>query len=162
MEDLAAFVLSIRATKPCVIRQHMGRAIQQFLLGVIQAANPQLSAFIHDQPHGPKPYTTSTLMSHDSTIPVHGNVAANTQLWLRIVGLQREVVAALYEFYSHSPSRMEIDRHPWSVDAIYLSNTDHPWAGTTTYMALLSDAMQAPPPRTLRMRFESPTSFHSN
>lgn len=160
--DLCAFVWTLRATQPLTIRNHMGRAAQQLCLHLIQQGNPYLAAQVHDHAHAAKPYATSGLLTPGSTDPVLGRVQRGQLVWLRLTGLQRAVTLALSEVAAQPPATIELDRDRWEVEGVTCQAADHPWAGSESYLALAYAHQQALPPRAIRLRFNSPTAFHSS
>ncbi|WP_119071490.1 CRISPR system precrRNA processing endoribonuclease RAMP protein Cas6 [Aggregatilinea lenta] len=158
MTDLGALVLTLRATRALEIRQHMGRAVQQLCLDLVRDVDPALSAEIHTT-HQVQPYTASGLLLPNSTHRLAGTVAPGDQAWVRLVGLRADVVAALDEAVRRSPSARELDRVPWEIERA--TWTDHPWAGQTTYEALIRHHHSAAPPTAVWFEVASPTAFSS-
>lgn len=156
--DLGALVITLRATRPLTIRQHMGRAAQQLCLDLVRQADPALSADLHAT-RQVKPYAASGLLLPESTRPVEGTVAPEDHAWVRLVGLRADVVAALDRFAQHPPATVDFDRVPWNVARVTWD--DHPWAGRATYAGLVRRHRAAAPPRAIRLAFASPTAFSS-
>ena len=160
--DLGALVCRIWATDSFVIHNHMGEALQQLILSAINHVNPRLADLLHDKSgHQVKAYSVSSLHKPESDGVLMGDVRANDEAWLRLVGLQADVVAALDEFFVQSkPANIEIDRHQWEL--IEATWQNHPWAGTTSYQPLLLHFHNTEPTQAIEMRFVTPTAFRSN
>jgi len=156
--DLGALVITLRAMRPLVIRQHMGLAAQQLCLDLVRDADPVLSAELHAI-RQTKPYTVSGLLLPESTRPVMGQLTPGDRAWVRLVGLRADVVAALDIFAQHRSATLNFDRTPWAVESV--SWTDHPWAGQSSFQQLVVCSQQAAPPDTVWLEFASPTAFSS-
>lgn len=164
--DLGALVVRLRALQPLTIRQHMGRAVQQFALDIVRQRDPALSDQLHTEGHAPKAYAASGLLSEGERglapgelAALWGDVTPGRPAWVRIVGLNRAVLDTLAHFAAEPPATVEIDRHHWEVVEVTWA---HPWAGRTRYTELIRTVMTAPIPRDLRLHFAMPTAFHSN
>lgn len=160
--DLGALVLTLRAARPTAVQNHLGRAVQQFCLDAISRTDPALAAQLHEEGHAARPYAVSGLLRPGGTQAIWGAVSAGDGAWLRLVGLRREVVAALEVFASQPPPTIELDYAPWEVEAVTWDTAAHPWAGRAHYAALIRQGLTASPPRQVALEFASPTAFHSD
>ncbi len=139
----------------------MGRAVQQLALSIVRQQDrarqriPPLSDQIHDT-HELKPYAVSGLLQPDRASPVHGPVKPGDRAWIRIVGLNSELLADFTQ-----PVVQELDGAAWSLDGFFTDTTAHPWSGQTTYLALVKQAEDAPLPEKIDFEFASPTAFRS-
>jgi CRISPR-associated endoribonuclease Cas6 len=156
--DLGALVITLRATRSLTIHQYMGRAARQLCLDLVHDVDPALSAALH-APRQIKPYSVSGLLLPESVRPVEGAVRPGDNAWVRLVGLQAEVVAALDHFAQQAPSTVTFDRVPWEIARA--TWTDHPWAGRATYAGLIQQHHAAAPPDVVWFEFVSPTAFSS-
>src|SRR5690606_6968970 len=120
--------------------------------------DPALSAELHAT-RQVKPYAASGLLLPDSTRPVEGTIAPGDHMWVRLVGLRADVVAALDRFARHPPATLEFDRVPWEVARATWD--DHPWAGRAAYAGLVQQHQAATPPNAVRFEFATPTAFSS-
>lgn len=157
--DLLALTLTIRPRRPQRITQHMGRAAQQLCLDIIRRGDENLSNFLHEPGHAPKPYAVTGLLRPNSLQPVRGEVTPDDTVWLRLVGLRRDVAAILSDYAASPRAVEEIDHEDWEIVSV---TTDHAWAGMTTTAELIRSAAAHLPPRTLSLQFAAPTSFHSD
>lgn len=159
-DELAAIVLSLRATHALEIRERMGRASQQLALKIMQQHSAALSAAVHDS-NTVKPFTASALLWADSTQRVRGTVHAGERAWVRITGLNREIVAALNNYAAHPPGHEEIDNRAWEVEEVASTTAQHRWAGHEDYRDVIDTYWGGPRPERVTFDFASPTTFHS-
>ena len=154
--DLGALVIDVRCGLDTRIPHHMGRALQHICLRAVEETNPALSKKLHDG-HGTKGYAVSGLLQPNSR-PVDGMVYKNAPAWVRLVGLQPAVVDCLQSYVNTQPEAIMIDHRPWYVDKMYWEGE---WANTTTYSELIQKYQGDRPRKYIKMRFVTPTSFHS-
>jgi CRISPR-associated endoribonuclease Cas6 len=177
MTSLGAVALVLHAEEPTTIDHHMGRAVQQLALSIVSQQDrakrrvPPLSDQIHDT-HDLKPYAVSGLLQPLPSLPpdrgrikdeklklpapVHGHVKPGDRAWIRIVGLNSELLADFTQ-----PVVKELDGAAWSLDGFLTDTAAHPWSGRTTYLALAKQAEDAPLPEKIVFEFASPTAFRS-
>jgi CRISPR-associated endoribonuclease Cas6 len=157
--NLGAIVLILRAKQTLEIRQHMGRASQQLALRIIQQRSPALSEIVHDS-NVLKPFTTTGLFYEDSVRPVRGIVQVGDLMWLRMTGLNSQIVEALNQYARQPPAEEEYDNRRWILERVVCA-TVHQWTGHTNYADLLDDAQSGDPIKKITLRFTTPTTFHS-
>ncbi|NWF70875.1 MAG: CRISPR system precrRNA processing endoribonuclease RAMP protein Cas6 [Chloroflexi bacterium] len=158
MPDLAALVLHLRAARPALIDQHLGRALQAFVLRrILEPYDAGLSAALHRAGGEARPYTAHGLFTRAGTL-LRGEIAYGEEAWLRVSALRADVGAALEAYAARMPAQIEIDRQPWIVTQLVW---DDDWSGRSTYPALSRPHIYAPPPGALRLHFAAPTAFHS-
>lgn len=142
----------------------MGLAVQQLMLDIVHERDPELSAVLHGEGHAPKPYTVSGLLTNRDRsargeMPaLWGEIALGQEAWVRLGGLNRDVMAILGDFAAAPPPTIDIDHHAWEVVE---ATWDHPWAGRTRYTELIRASMTASLHHKLMFAFASPTAFHS-
>jgi CRISPR-associated endoribonuclease Cas6 len=189
--DLTAVVLKLRAIQSIEIREHMGRASQEFALRMVGRCDPALAAALHpDQGgHDLKPFTTSGLLWEGTTTPVYGQVRHNEQVWLRLTALTRQVSVCLDHLVNNPPTKKEYeepykqsliqlddtawrnipdhvrvcmyDHRLWQLEAVYSESAQHAWAGRLNYAELAKQVEHPQRNHQLMLRFVSPTTFHS-
>lgn len=158
--DLTALVITLRAARALTVQHHMGRAVQQFILDLVRQVAPTLSETIHAMGQT-KPYAVSGLLTADSVRPVQGHVSPGDRAWVRVVGLNADVVTALSEFAEHPPGEIEIDHQSWYLEGVTWENAVHPWAGRATASILVQRHLTITPATKLALEFATPTGFHS-
>lgn len=158
--DLAAYVMHLRASRALTLENHMGRAGQQLALDLVRRSDPALSEALHALSQT-KPYAVSGLLLPETTRPVLGRVAVGDRAWVRVLGLQADVVAALDRSLEPTPTEVEIDHTRWQVESVSRSNSEHPWAGRTTTSDLIQRHRTLTPATKLTLEFATPTGFHS-
>ncbi len=119
-----------------------------------------------------KPFTASGLMHEDLRLDqpmLYGTVAAGTPAWIRLTGLSSKVAGALLTYArqtrqllaSGTPLQIELDCLPWKLTGVHIDDRGHPWAGQTTYQALIDRHTPANPAAKLERTFASATTFRS-
>ncbi|NLF78344.1 MAG: CRISPR system precrRNA processing endoribonuclease RAMP protein Cas6 [Chloroflexi bacterium] len=158
--DLAAYVVRLRASRSLTITNHMGRAIQQLALHLVRQVDSTLSESIHGVSQI-KPYAVSGLLQPGSTRAVRGRILSGDCAWVRVAGLRTDVVAALDQSMPEPEAEVEIDHIPWKVESVFDNNSEHPWAGRTSYGELIQRYHAAALPDSVQLEFASPTAFSS-
>ncbi|MCC7446732.1 MAG: CRISPR system precrRNA processing endoribonuclease RAMP protein Cas6 [Anaerolineae bacterium] len=189
--DLTAMVVKLRPIEPCEIRDHMGRASQEFMLRLLGRHDPALAAALHPAQgsHDLKPFTTSSLLHEGSTTPIYGLIREDEQVWLRLTSLARPVSIGLDALRHNPPTKQDYaeayqqgliqikdavwraipdavpicayDHRLWWLDGIDDESVQHPWAGRLNYADLRRQVEQTRRGYRFSLRFESPTTFHS-
>lgn len=162
MTDFAAYVCHLRALESMDIRSHMGRAMQRLCLQVVGQSNPQLAEELHEHGHQTKAYATSGLLQWRSTQPILGAVKEGDRAWIRLVGLNADVVYALDNFMNKvnqgtRPVVIKLDsrqRPNWEVERV--TNEDQ-WGGRSMAQSLMD--VQPSRKATFAFHFASPTGF---
>lgn len=164
--DLVALVIELKALIPTYIDNHLGRAVQYLGLNLIDHYDPALAQRLHDD-DDQKPFTASGLMQDHQIL--YGEVQVNEAAWVRLTGLSSEVAAVLLHYAeqtrlaiaSGAVLQIELDRLPWQITALHVDADGHPWAGKTTYQALIERHTPAKPATKLELTFASATTFRS-
>lgn len=157
---LYSLVLELSPREAGVLPAAHGYQAFGLVLRLLERADPELSRRLHDLP-GPKPLTVS---------PLHGRAAANGEdlalrqgepCWLRLTVLREDIFARLLAaLLSLGPaSDLCLGPATFSLRRVITAPGQSPWAGCTSYRALL-DGGQAPA-RRLALRFLSPTVFRA-
>ena len=157
--DLLSLVLTLRplaAPPDRPLPVWWGPAAHAALLRVVQPADPDLSARLHDG-DGLKPFTASSLMGR----PAPGRTST-----LRFSAATAELSALLLQAAQAGPlapgARLELDYIPFEITAAAWDEAAHPWAGTASYADLTAGSLLGgAPPRRITLQFASPTGFRS-
>lgn len=160
--DIAAWVCTVTPTTTVRITNQQGEALQQLCLAAIDSVDSALADALHDKSgHQLRAYATSDLHHLNTNTSLRGTVQSGERAWFRLVGLQRPIVEALAAYFQHGPTEVTINHQQWSVEAVTADHAEHPWAGHTTYQALMSSFHDAEPPTHLKLNFITPASFTS-
>jgi len=167
MEDgmLVSLVLVVEAEREAVLPPYLGRASHAIFLRGVAERDPVLAERLH-APDERRPFTCSSLVGARLT-RVDGELRAvvspGRPLFLRYTGLTAEVSEHLARWAEAPPPAVEIEGARLTVQGATLDPAVHPWAGQTTYPALLRKALPTGEmlPRHLELEFFSPTAFHS-
>lgn len=162
---LTSLVLMLQAEEETVLPPHLGRASHAVFLKGVAERDPVLAQQLH-APDERRPFTCSSLVGVRLE-RVEGELKAvvvpGRPLFLRYTGLTAEVSEHLVRWAEAPPPVVEIEGVRLTLQGATLDPSVHPWAGQTTYQALLRRALptEAPLPRHLELEFFSPTAFHS-
>lgn len=162
---LTSLVLMLQAEREAVLPPHLGRASHAVFLRWVAERDPVLAERLH-APDERRPFTCSSLVGARLE-RVDGElkavVAPGAPLFLRYTGLTAEISEHLARWAASPPPCVEIEGCRLTVRDATLDPSAHPWAGQTTYSALLRKSLPAgePLPRHLELEFFSPTVFHS-
>ncbi|MGB9775456.1 MAG: CRISPR system precrRNA processing endoribonuclease RAMP protein Cas6 [Anaerolineae bacterium] len=162
---LTSLVVVLEAEERATLPPHLGRASHAVFLRGVAGRDPDLAERLHALDER-RPFTCSSLVGA-RVERVNGEpvavVAPGQPLFLRYTGLTEEVSEHLLRWVESPPPFVEVEGVRLTVRAATLDPSVHPWAGQTTYVALLRKALPAeePLPRHLELEFLSPTAFHS-
>ncbi len=165
MVQLAAYVCELSALRSMEIKHHMGRAIHRFFYTIMRRYDPSLAERLHKDRHALKPFAVSGLLQPGTTQNVLGKIAEGDRAWLRMVGLNSEVVDALKAYEKRCARARPVDekiddriRPNWRVELFSSDSKHNAWAGR----ASREDFNQLSVPRKIEFQFSSPTSFRSD
>ena len=157
---LVSIVITVETDTERLLPRNVGRAHYAATLQRLRAVDPRLVTAMHDR-DGPKPVTCSDILNgrnnRDGT-----RLAPGAPYYLRVTGLTPSVSQALlHALIEEPPTTIELARHPLRVTAATVAESEHGWAGSTTYEALAARQMLADGPisRQVIMQFASPTAF---
>ncbi|MBK8024595.1 MAG: CRISPR system precrRNA processing endoribonuclease RAMP protein Cas6 [Chloroflexi bacterium] len=163
--DLAALIIRIRAPRPMHVYNHMGRAVFQLGLMLLNACDPSLAVDVHDE-GSEKPFTASGLMRGDV---VHfGDLETDDLCWVRFTALSAATVTALEVYYRSvsaelaqgGPVQVEINHMLWPVEAIEWDGSRLP--GRCSYQQLIDRNREGEPAWSHTLTFLSATTFRSS
>ena len=160
MSDLVSLVVTVRPADALRLPAHTGRAIYAQLLRWLGDIEPALASQWHDV-DGPKPYTCSSLVGGKRVSKGQREYVPETEYWFRLTALDASIAAVLLKLQAAPPAQVEIDGAALPVTGMTTDAAQHPWAGMTTYHELAAPYLLAsePPPRAIRISFETPTAF---
>jgi len=139
-----------------------GRAIHAWLLKRIEPVDPALSAQLHDG-STLRPFTLSDLIG--TGVPHEGRVTLDPErpCTLRITTLTDEMAEALTRALPEPGEEISLAEADLTVRQVLTEAEQHPWAGRVTCGGLLQRQTLGGGrlPRSVTLRFASPTLFHS-
>ena len=157
---LVSIVITVETDCELLLPRNLGRAHYAAILKRLGAVDASLATAIHDS-QGAKPLTCSDILNgagnRDGT-----RLRRGTPYYLRVTGLTERVSRALLDtLVERWPKEIELDGHPLFVTASTAGESEHGWAGSTTYEALAARLMpqSGTAPLRLTMQFASPTAF---
>lgn len=162
---LTSLVVLLKAEERATLPPYLGRASHAIFLKWVARQDSGLAERLH-APDERRPFTCSSLVGA-RTERVNGApvaaVAPEYPLFLRYTGLTAEVSELLTRWAKDPPPFVEIEGVRLTVQGATLDPSVHPWAGQTTYGALLKKSLPAGEmlPRHLELEFLSPTAFRS-
>ncbi|MGQ9466874.1 MAG: CRISPR system precrRNA processing endoribonuclease RAMP protein Cas6 [Anaerolineae bacterium] len=163
---LTSLVLMLQAEETAILPPHLGRASHAIFLQGVAERDPVLAERLH-APDERRPFTCSSLVGVRLE-RVEGElkavVAPGRPLFLRYTGLTAEISEHLARWAEAPPPAVEVEGVWLTVQGATLDPSVHPWAGQTTYQALLREALSTRErtlPRHLELEFFSPAAFHS-
>lgn len=164
--DYGALVIRLRATEDTVagLASKQGRLSAFMGSAVHQAFHRSISDFaaevLHDPAVSQQPFATSTVFRWQLDIPLQGKIRPRDMAWIRFVGLHPYILRQLDTFRRSNPRFMEIDRVLWQV--VGCSWDGHLYAGRFSAAERWHVHHQpGPPPRSIRLRFLTPTYLKS-
>ncbi len=161
---LTSLVLMFQGEE-AVLPPHLGRASHALFLKGVAERDPALAERLHAADER-RPFTCSSLVGVRME-RVNGELKAvvvpGRPLFLRYTGLTAEISEHLIRWAEAPPRVVEIEGAWLALQGATLDPSVHPWAGQTTYQALLRKTLptEEPLPRHLELEFFSPTAFHS-
>ena len=168
--DLLSLVLSLRpvhalqSTPEKPLPVWWARAAYSLLLKVVSQSNERLAVELHDPDAGLRPFTTSTLWGYST----RKGLDPQHTFELRLTAIQDNLVAILLNAIDAggllAPGALvELDYHPFRIEAVRTDASEHPWAALTGYQELSAPYLlgQVIAPRQVTLQLNSPTTFKS-
>jgi CRISPR-associated endoribonuclease Cas6 len=158
---LLSLILQLTATADATLATEPGRATQGLFLHWLERRDAALSASLHNV-SAARPYTTSGLLlagRHTRCSEVH----AGQRYWLRFTTLHADLSGLLLDAVQElSDHQIELGGVPFAIESVASEAAAHPWAGRTSYDALVQTHFLnlANPSRRVALDFASPTAFH--
>ncbi len=162
---LTSLVLMLRAEREAVLPPYLGRASHALFLREVARRDSALAERLH-LPDERRPFTCSSFWGvrlERVGGELKALVSPDRSLFLRYTGLTAEVSEHLMGWAEAPTPVVEVEGVRLVVEGATLDSSIHPWAGQTTYQALLRECLRGGEslPRQLELEFFSPTAFHS-
>ncbi len=160
---LISVVFTLTPTQPITLPANLGRATHAWFLEQVRAADPALAETLH-APNQERPFTVSNLWGAGRPEAGRVSLSPDKTCFLRVTSYWPELSTLVAErLLARPPERVTLAGASLRVVEASADATAHPWAGRTTYEALvqrhtLDPALPAP---RLALRFASPTVFRS-
>ncbi len=158
---LLAAVIFLSPLYPATISADLGRAVHAWFLGQVQRADPALAERLHE-PNRPRPFTVSSLRGVEPAADGKIALTPERNYWLRVTSMEATLSRCLLEQVLPAlPSEIELAGVTFKLKGATCDQAEHPWAGQTTYEALIKECLLRTgkvEPR-LTLQFASPTTF---
>ncbi|ACL26292.1 CRISPR-associated endoribonuclease Cas6 [Chloroflexus aggregans] len=153
-----AIVFTLRPAGAGRAPGNLSRAAHAAVLRLIQRADPQLAARIHDD-DGRKPLTVSNVWGLGGGPSVL--VDPERDYHLRVTLLSTELEQIAVEWTPERIGALELDGLPWRVIARADTVAEHPWANRADYQELAAPLLRRPDrlPNTWTLEFAAPVTF---
>ncbi|WP_322488533.1 CRISPR-associated endoribonuclease Cas6 [Chloroflexus sp.] len=153
-----AMVFTLRPAKAGQTPGNLSRATHAAVLRLIQRADPQLAARIHDD-DGRKPFTVSNVWGLGGGSSVLVDPERDYHLRVTLLSTELEQMAA--EWTPTQIGMLELDGQPWRVIARANTAAEHPWANRADYRELAAPLLHRPDqlPATWTLEFATPVTF---
>jgi CRISPR-associated endoribonuclease Cas6 len=158
---LLSVVVAVRPTAPARLPPALGRAAHAVFLDWVRAVAPAEATALHAA-EPLKPFTAGLLEEGVRTDAAGTPWLPDRHYHLRFTSFSPELSALLRErVLPARPERVRVEQGEGVVEAVYTAATEHPWAGETSYDALVREHLLAvrPAPRRLALAFDAPTTF---
>lgn len=154
----SAIVYQLSPMQPGTVPSSLGRATHAAILRLIQAADADLAARLHDE-EGVKPLTVSNIAGLGPGRTTQ--LDPERRYPLRITLLSDELEPIAEAWTPESMGELDIDGHAWRVHAHTLNPTDDPWAGRASYETLAAPLLNRPAelPSRWEFSFAAPVTF---
>ena len=160
---LLSCVLQLTPLTPARLRGPSGRDAQGWLLARVARVDSALADRLHTG-DGPRPYTTSGLMTAPwRPLTPKDSLTPDTPCFLRFTSIDETLSRTLLEHLVPvlEGETITLQKIDFEIRSVAITSEAHPWAGLSTRMALASAAEQNTR-KSIRMHFATPTAFRSN
>lgn len=148
--NLFACVLRLTALEEAELERTQGHRAHALFLALMQQADPALAAALHDEKRS-KPFTVATLQTEARRLRPGSTYTLRMTL---LRGALFGPLARLFLPTERPPLRLGSAR--FALQDMLVTPGSHPWAGASSWDALLEEAR---PADELTLRFASPTAF---
>ena len=146
--DLLSLVLFLEPQGEVEMPADLGRAVHAWFLDRVREDAPELAERLHEG-HALRPFTLSPLRRTEER-----------RCWLRITALEAELAEWLLG--ATWPEEITLGPVAYRLRGVTSDPQEHPWAGRTTYEALLGHLLGTEEPEArVELEFASPTTFRS-
>ena len=156
---LASLVLQLKPEAPGTLPRTTGHLTHAAFLKLVRQVDLDLERRLHaDTPA--KPFTVSPLQGGRSRNHMQA-IEPTHPCYLRFTSLDATLSAALLGVFSYHPPPLMVGAVTFSVCAVHSTAQAHPWAGRDSYEAMAARfaAPETPVASSLRLQFDSPTTF---
>lgn len=157
MTTLFSSLLHLHTLHDAVIPEAHGHQSHAAFLALMQQADPQVAAWLHDE-NRRKPFTVSPLRSFRPAHSEQLRVRAGEEGWLRLTLAGDDYFRLFLGRFAEwgGAARLTIGRADFTVSAILTTPGSHPWAGYLTPQDLLEKASSE---SEIRLELATPTAF---
>jgi CRISPR-associated endoribonuclease Cas6 len=157
---LLSWILTLQPEEPATVPSNLGRAAHAWFLGQLRSADPALAEELHGG-QGLRPYTVSNLWELGRERGPEVRLSPGRSYTLRVTSFSPALSAVVKEeVIPGLPERVTLADAAFRVTASTTDPAAHGWAGEATFEGLVQQFTLAPDvPRTVGLRFASPTAF---
>jgi len=168
---LLSLVVQIKPFKVGTLPPFSGPALHGVFFSWLKSVNPMLAAELHNAKSA-KPFTVSNLQTGDGAeapalfMPTREIVLdTNKTYWFRLTSLDKRLSELLLErFYKQPPLSLEVFKHFFRVEKVIAEQSEHPWAGSSSWQELaqanfFADTASTSSSSRVKLIFFSPTTF---
>ena len=161
MSSLVSLVASLRPAARTTVRADLGPACQAWFLELVRSADPALTRALHAGSRR-RPYTVSSLRGGGPIQRGRLRLDPEHPVWVRFTSLEARLSATLLEEVApRLAGEIRLGGVRWAVEEATLEAAEHPWAGRSSYEALLEQHLlaDAAPRPAVGLHLASPTTF---
>jgi len=157
---LLSWVLKLEPEKPATVPANLGREAHAWFLGRVRAADEALAAELHGG-QGLRPFTVSNLWELGRERGPEATLLPARTYTLRVTSFSPALSELLKsKVIPDAPERLSLAEGSLRVAGSTLDPAEHPWAGEATFQEMVQRfTLAAEAPRTVGLRFASPTAF---
>lgn len=151
-------LILLAPTAPVTIPATMGHQAHAAFLEAVRAVDPALSAALHAEGAGVRPFTVSPLLGAGRPIDERVTLSPEREYALRCTILDGDVYERFMARFLRSDGRplIRLGRAELQVKEVRVTPGSHPWAGYSSWARL---AAEARPEAQATLAFTSPTAF---
>jgi CRISPR-associated endoribonuclease Cas6 len=157
---LLSWVLTLQPEEPVTVPANLGRAVHAWFLDRVQAADPALADEIHGGP-GQRPFTASNLWELGRVRGPEAGLSPAQRYTLRVTTFSPALSQVVKEqVMPNLPETVTLADAAFRVVASTTDPAENHWAGEATFEGLVQQfTLARDVPRTVGLRFASPTAF---
>jgi CRISPR-associated endoribonuclease Cas6 len=157
---LLSWILTLQPDEPVTVPANLGRAAHAWFLERVGTADAPLAQELHGG-QGLRPYTVSNLWELGRERGAEAMLSPERTYTLRVTSLTPALSAVVKEqVIPDLPETVTLAGAPLRVASSSTGPQAHRWAAEATFQGLVQHfTLQADAPRTVGLRFASPTAF---
>ena len=157
---LLSWVLKLQPQEEATVPANLGRAAHAWFLDRVSAADSSLADELHSG-QGLRPFTVSNLWELGRVRAPEATLSPDRTYTLRVTSFSPQLSAALRELVTPGlPETVTLAGTPFQVASSTTDPAEHAWAAEATFEELVQRfTLTADVPRTVGLRFASPTAF---